>query len=86
MPAAVAAAWHGLSGARFRDGRTRPRDAAPSPWSRSGAGRACVSRAGRPFRQARFSMTDASALISTSYSRYLARAAARSEERPVGEE
>ncbi|HHT9017932.1 TPA: hypothetical protein ACT5CD_006445, partial [Burkholderia cenocepacia] len=30
----------------------------------------------RPFRQARFSMTDASALISTSYSRYLARAAA----------
>ncbi|HIE1302054.1 TPA: bifunctional [glutamate--ammonia ligase]-adenylyl-L-tyrosine phosphorylase/[glutamate--ammonia-ligase] adenylyltransferase, partial [Burkholderia contaminans] len=36
----------------------------------------CVSRAGRPFRQARFSMTDASALICTSYSRYLARAAA----------
>ncbi|MCA8412145.1 bifunctional [glutamate--ammonia ligase]-adenylyl-L-tyrosine phosphorylase/[glutamate--ammonia-ligase] adenylyltransferase [Burkholderia multivorans] len=34
------------------------------------------ARAGRPDRKACFSMTDASALISTSYSRYLARAAA----------
>lgn len=54
---------------------------APAPRRRAesmepvGSGRACVSRAGRPFRQARFSMTDASALICTSYSRYLARAA-----------
>ncbi|ONW70990.1 hypothetical protein A8E97_10380, partial [Burkholderia cenocepacia] len=52
-------------------------EAAPSPWGWPAAGRA---RAGpQPaglFRQARFSMTDASALISTSYSRYLARAAA----------
>ncbi|NTX31899.1 hypothetical protein HT746_33125, partial [Burkholderia pyrrocinia] len=45
-----------------------------------GAGRQrgahALARTGRPYRQARFSMTDASALISTSYSRYIARAAA----------
>ncbi|MBN3821736.1 hypothetical protein G3N57_36820, partial [Paraburkholderia sp. Se-20369] len=35
-----------------------------------------VPYANRPYRKARFSMTDASALISTSYSRYLARAVA----------
>lgn len=55
---------------------------APAPRRRAesmepvGSGARVRSRAGRPFRQARFSMTDASALICTSYSRYLARAAA----------
>ncbi|MGI2232655.1 hypothetical protein ACRPM7_22125, partial [Burkholderia vietnamiensis] len=69
---------HGLSGARCGRRRTRGRSHRAESNGLSAAARARATRGNGPYRHARFSMTmtDASALISTSYSRYLARAVA----------